>query len=128
MFVGKKMALTVEASSKLRNMAFLCACLVVCQHASVAKWCDRHIYILTRGAVPFFFCVSGFFITAHTGSRHWYRQALGKRVKTLLVPYLFFNVIWALIEFSHLGTLSWPDLLAAIGLNPVQWPIVGALW
>ena len=49
-----------------------------------------------RIAVPWFFVASGFFLAGHYGERNWYKNAIQKRIWTLLIPF----VIWALIGLS----------------------------
>lgn len=126
--VKERESLERATSQKIRNMSFLCALLVVCQHTSVAAWCSNHIFILTRIAVPFFFCVSGYFFVAHMDSAHWYREAIRKRIRTLAIPYLIFTAIWAVIKLSLSEWFSVQSLFTAFGLNLTYWPIVGALW
>ena len=50
---------------------------------------------LARIAVPIFFFISGFlyFYNKDVGTPYFYRNQLKKRVKTLLVPYLLWNLI-----------------------------------
>ena len=62
----------------------------------------RHIITneLARIAVPLFFFISGFLFFYHTDfSMKMYKQKLKKRVRTLLVPYLFWNTVVFLIFF-----------------------------
>ena len=66
-----------------------------------AAWCVfAQTFLMrtaTNWAVQFFFVVSGFFFAVHNLNKSWngggYVKLLGKKVKSLLVPY----VIWALI-------------------------------
>lgn len=62
----------------------------------------RHIITneLARIAVPLFFFISGFLFFYHTDfSMKMYKQKLKKRVRTLLVPYLFWNTVVFLLFF-----------------------------
>lgn len=53
------------------------------------------VSIVTASAVPLFFLFSGylFFHNAEDFSAATYRQKVGRRVKTLLIPYLFWNAV-----------------------------------
>ena len=50
--------------------------------------------VLGRVAVPLFFFMSGFlfFLNVHTFDRYCYVNKLKRRIKTLLIPYLFWNL------------------------------------
>jgi len=102
-------------SRKIANLGFLAALLVVFIHLTHvpqdvgstgwAAWCFvRHT--LAGTAVPFFFVVSGFFLARHTGEKGWWRTAVTRRTRTLLVPFL----IWCLVPFL-LFTFLWPASL-----------------
>jgi len=94
-------AIKPETSHKLANMSFLCATFVIIIHVwqpepvgSVAWW----LYSLTSCrsiAVPFFFLMSGYLLAGHIGEDDWWRRENLKRIKTLLVPYVCWSVIWS---------------------------------
>lgn len=60
---------------------------------------------LVKVAVPVFFIISGylFFVNVSEWNVQVYRQKLLRRVKTLLIPYLFWNLlmVWKLRTFSY---------------------------
>jgi len=95
-------ALAPETSRKLANMSFLCSLLVVLIHVwsppqvgSPAWW----LYSMTGFrsiAVPFFFLMSGYLLAGRIGEDGWWKRENLKRVRTLLVPYLIWSVLWLL--------------------------------
>lgn len=134
-----KVELTKGLSNKFANMAILCAFLVVLIHArpQVAHgsfmWWTRQL--LENGvclmAVPFFFFASGFFLAGHIGEKAWFRRELGKRAKTLLVPFaiwvsLYLAVSMLLNGLSEGVTLKW--VARSFGLNPRWYPSLSPLW
>ena len=94
--------LTPETSNKLANMSFLCAIFVVIIHVwtptpvgSVAWW----LYAATSMrciAVPFFFLMSGYLLAGHVGEPGWWKQENTKRIKSLVVPYVIWSLLWLL--------------------------------
>lgn len=89
------MKISSETSRKISNIGLLCALMVVCIHT---PWPLKMpslaiVHFLRRGigqmAVPFFFAVSGVFLAAHFKESDWYKRELAKRVRTLLLPYVF---------------------------------------
>ena len=126
-----------DLSAKIANMGFVCALLVVFIHlervpqeigsmAWIAYYFIR--YVLAVAAVPYFFLVSGFFLSQRVGESGWWRRAVAKRFRTLGVPYLFWCLIPALafsllMPESDLGgicsrvPLRASSIAAAFGFN-----------
>lgn len=85
----------------------LCACLVVAIHVRVeaevgnACWWFRVLLKdgVVRIAVPFFFATAGFLLAGHAREAHWWVRETGKRVRTLLVPYLIWPPLFVLLMF-----------------------------
>ena len=111
-------AISPELSAKLTVVSFISACFVVVLHAydksfaaggGLPAWAVVFIgRIMPTFAVPVFFVISGYLLGVKScgGSREgWYAQALGKRAKTLLVPYLLWCTVYALtvVPFTMYG-------------------------
>ena len=92
-------------------------------------------------AVPAFSLLSGFFLAGHVDRPGWYRSAVSKRVRTLLVPFVIWSLIWVAYlfcrtvlsnafcsRFVFTGFQRWMDSSAYLGLNPTQHPLLGPLW
>lgn len=138
-------AIDARLSYKIANMGFIGACLVVSLHVSQKLhtngfWCVVAKYFAECGigkcAVPFFFIASGFFLAGHMGEAGWWRRECMKRVRTLLVPYLFWNVFyWCFmhglqIALGFAGIASASDLGWGLnlGLDPLGGPQHSHLW
>ena len=91
-----------DVSNKLASMSLLGAIFVVFIHiwtptppGSFAWW----LYSLTsmrKMAVPLFFLISGFLLAGHVSDEDWWKQENSKRVKSLLIPYVLWSVLWML--------------------------------
>ena len=142
--------LTEATSQKIKNMSIICAFLVVSIHIPFPEtglsWLFNHVF--GRGgiapvAVPYFFVVSGYFLSAHFGESGWYGRELRKRVHSLLIPF----VVWTAIAICLVTPIQIvADVLAGrpfgttphfsngrwigmIGLDLRRGPsCVGALW
>lgn len=144
---------TKELSAKFANMGLLCACMVVMRHIGLVPdkskpvWWIWQLFVsyeaLTMVAVPFFFLASGFFLGGHIGEEKWYLKEVGKRVKSLLVPFVVWNGLYlafvigleaasAVVGFNPNMPIpahaSLKDLLNAAGLNPLCSSALGPLW
>lgn len=99
------MRLSDEVSKRIALLGFICAVLVVFIHVQRPVDCDylviRWISLrLSKIAVPFFFVASGFFLVSHAEEQGWWRTAVVKRVKTLVVPFFLLNVVWFPIYYG----------------------------
>lgn len=139
-------------SNKIRNASLIAALLVVVIHirvdatvGSALWWLSKCSISISTIAVPFFFVVSGFFLAGKMDETGWWYREVGKRIRTLMVPYcvwaLLFLVFCKLISFSRLlfagGEVkgvgfSIAEILGAVGLkiayNPIAHPPLGQLW
>ena len=75
-----------------------------------------------RLAVPLFFLISGFFMAYHNdGSIYTYISKIKGRVRSLLVPYLMFSIVWlAILTFANrieIGGIK--DFILHIFVSPV---------
>lgn len=142
-------SISPSLSHKLANMGFVCACLVVCIHLRLPNTdlVEPPIrYFLGTGicriAVPFFFIASGYFLAGHTNEQGWWPREFGKRIHTLLIPYLCWSLIAAGdllfryllktqafgIAWDHGSPFSPSQLLRIFGLYPLDHPLLVPLW
>lgn len=126
-----------ELSHRIANLGFLCTLLVVSIHlrnvpvqVGSMPWVLHHVvrYCLAIVAVPYFFIVSGYFLSRHVGEPGWWRRAVVQRLRTIgipffawcLIPLLLFSVFWTAGdpggECSRV-TFRASSVAAALGLN-----------
>lgn len=143
--------MTRETSSKISNLSVLCALLVVLIHVGFPSdeigfgwFCDRFLVEgFSRVAVPFFFVVSGFFLSRHFDEPGWYSRELRKRLSSLLVPYVVWLLIGTALVFPVMALadhMAHRPLGYTVGLSGGRWQGVfgldlrhgptcnGALW
>lgn len=114
------MTLTCEEGEEFAAVGFLCSLIVVAIHCSglANVWLsgtDGGVSILAailqfvgtetvaRCAVPWFFLVSGFFLVKHVGEEtleSWWRHTVARRILTLGVPYLCWNLVYYLFRLA----------------------------
>ena len=143
--------ITEELSRRMATMSFVCACLIVALHSTprpdVQTWQWWFVGVvgkegLCRIAVPWFFLASGFFLANHFGAESWYRQEVGKRVRSLIVPFFVWTIIGKIIsllawwgaklmgrecgfKYPFEGGLGY-SFLTMVGVNPFA--NVGVVW
>ena len=129
-------------SNKMANMALLCALLIVTLHVSYLGGGVTSWMFTGRGigniAVPYFFIASGFFVAGHMQGnlRDWWICETKKRISSLVIPYLFWNVFyWLFMKgLSMLAAkfgVSFGENLPSglsLGLNPFELPQLPYLW
>ena len=110
----------------MANMAVVCACVVALSHVgyntavgSAGWWFVR----MTRCglcclAAPFFFTVSGYFLSRHFDERGWWLRETGKRAASLLVPYLFWCLAFFVFALGVAAVALRTRVLAAAGSEP----------
>lgn len=114
------MTLTREEGEEFAAVGFLCSLMVVAIHRSglanvwlsgtdggVSLWAATLQFVGTetavRCAVPWFFLVSGFFLVKHVGEDalgSWWRRTVARRIVTLGVPYLCWNLVYYLLRLA----------------------------
>ena len=146
-------------SGKLTAVSFFGACSIVLLHANTfyagasqaAVWTMTFFSkVMTAFAVPMFFAISGFLIAVKTDSGRaggWFPSILKKRVRTLLVPYFVWCIIYilsfiplALLKNRLLGkgllentslvepVLSLQNVVYLFGLSFSEYPALRVLW
>ncbi len=93
-------------------------------------WCNNFItnFVTLMGGpcMSFFFCVTGFLLFYGMNFRN-YGQKLKKRVSTILIPYVLWQIIYILK--SILQGKRWTFLGAVVKVFLLQvWPPLGAFW
>lgn len=142
-------AIAPDTSRKLANMGFLCAILVVCIHIQRPGGCEFWVIRwvsegLSQIAVPFFFIMSGYVLLNHLDDKEWWRNAIRKRIRTLVVPFFCLNLLWwpifygfhaAGVRYFHaddtnrLMDITLVNFLRGINIFPCfGGPVLGALW
>lgn len=137
-------------SRRIANAGVLCMIAVVLNHCwppqvspDCAAWWLYRLFANGYFILPFFFCVSAFFLVGHLEDPAWYRKALKKRVGSLLLPL----ALWCAIFFveklvvecccrgvplrEFLMTLWQKPILfklSILGLSPLAHPWMGPLW
>lgn len=86
--------------------------------------------LVCRIAVPFFFFTSGYFLSAHFSEEGWFARECKKRIKTLVVPYVLFCIIYALwlmflLKENPFNSLH--SVLSIFGIN-CCFPAASPLW
>lgn len=131
----------VKASSKIKAAGFLCTIMVVFRHSlnlqafwgteeisNVCSFIEFGCSTLTELAVPFFFMVSGFFFFKYNYYESGtYLKMLRKKVRTLFVPYVIWNIIGLiilLVTFQFLFYDKWYEYVMGLVLSDYY----GALW
>lgn len=157
----QRSSISPDLSNKLTTVSFFAAVGVVLIHAhppfSQAGQSDLSLLFerflsgsFTSSAVPIFFVISGYLFATKTDfgqQPHWYSLTIKKRIKSLLVPYILWNIIHVLtislvkmLENIHAGRpmllytglyeplLSFGNLVRIFGLDLGKPPIEGVLW
>lgn len=145
--------ISISLSNKLANMSFVCSILIVCIHTTIEcentgsfLWFFKNYFTLggiVSIAVPFFFIASGFFLAGHMDEKEWYKDAVIKRLKSLGIPYVFWNIFYfvftlSLIVIGAKINIPFGDIneykmnlvriVEIFGLNPFVTPELPFLW
>lgn len=88
-------------SNKISWLSFLGACIIVLHHiprsfiegdALYHSVMQFHPFCLV--GVPLFFILSGFLFVGGANENGWWKAAMKKRVKSLLIPYVTINLMY----------------------------------
>ena len=133
---------------------FLASLIVVCIHtaghslSSLQPWSSIFLIEMVGScglfqiAVPFFFICSGYFLAGHMKEQGWWKRECSKRIRTLLVPYVAWRLVYALLPLTIFflvnllhGRIAFLGQYASLrfwanvfGLNPFAWPQLVPLW
>lgn len=86
---------------------------------------DKFDYFIHAFHMPMFFVISGYFFHKTNDTKKF----LIKKIKTLLIPYSSFGIIFYIIWLVlHSNNMSIQPLVNLFSINTDQLPIAGALW
>lgn len=90
-------------SKHIAVMNFIAALLIVILHSGYSGTGCLSCILGSRGlcriAVPWFFIISGYFLAKHVDEKNWYKDSLCKRVKSVLVPFYIWMVLYKLFNY-----------------------------
>lgn len=127
-----------SVSDKISALSFICTCMVVLIHVPIPSthlssgWYLSEFlsYGICLISVPYFFIFSGFFLGKHIEEEGWWFNAIKKRVKSLLIPYIIFNLLYSFYTsdfFSNPNITVLYLIKVAFG-SPFEYPTLGPLW
>lgn len=122
-----------DLSRKIDFLSLLGAVMVVAAHVGwtaeseavrLAIVLEKHLLALL--VIPFFSATSGFFLAAHFGEEDWWRRETRKRIRTVLVPYVIWISVYALLMLAMTG--RWVGGVCGYGFNPCKMPMLAPIW
>ena len=114
-----------HSSDKIKIISLFAAWAIVARHcicgSQIEKWILDHVLFWP---VPWFFCVSGFFF-AKTAKKMTVSKFFGKKIQSLLLPYLFWCITgWCICTPSITGFVG-----EVVGLSASMFPLGNSpLW
>ena len=133
--------MSIELSNKIRVASLICTFMVIMRHArnlqafwgteqvnNICGFVENGFSVLTEIAVPYFFLISGFFFfRTNFYQKGKYVEMLRKKWWTLMIPFLFWNIIWGIFLYA-IGFMDWEESLTHKVLHLVRSDYYGALW
>ena len=132
-----------RASGKISNLGLICALLVVVLHVGIGPaWIGKALAIKSI-AVPTFFVMAGYLFAGRMDGRGWWLRQVKSRLRSLAVPYVFWNVAqWGFVAglsvalgaagVKYGGLELIQEKMGAnwdvLGLRPLACPALGLLW
>lgn len=129
---------------KIETFSLISALMIVLMHSTGSGVGGFELFFqclikgVTSIAVPFFFCVSGYMLAKHISECGWWRNAVRKRLKTIVLPYLIWNAAaFCVLSFVRLfsNVLHHTELIrnidspwVVLGLDVMRLPENGPLW
>ena len=126
--------ITKTLSDKIKIASFICTIMVIFRHSrnlqafgisdeSYCTYIEGIFSKMTELAVPYFFLVSGFFFFSQSYYRPAsYKSMISKKIRTLLIPYLIWNLIGFAV-FAVAGQTDFEDWWYAYIIK-----ILGSAW
>lgn len=115
------------------NLAFLCIILVCVVHVgwTASTELGQMLVYLSRSLLPelavsFFYIVSGYFLARHFGEPGWWKTAVLKRLRTLMIPYFVWATVNVALVYANTGSL--PGRGGGYALSPFSSPDLIPLW
>ena len=119
------MIVSPQVSARIANTSLVAALAVAFLHFAVESGqagLDMPVRMLLRDlcrfAVPYFFLVSGFFLSGHVGEEGWWRRETLKRLRTILVPYLVWSLVFGVFM---LASVAGPELCRTHAFDWSAW-------
>lgn len=130
-----------QLSNKIKIASFLCTIMVLYRHSlnylaffnswtgiGISKTIEDTMSILTEIAVPFFFIISGYFFLNHSYyTKNTYKSMLIKKTKTLVLPFLIWNIVGAFFLLAIDPTKIGNSITSCL-MNILQSNWYGPLW
>lgn len=136
------MPMTKQLSDKIRIISLLCTFLVIWRHSinlvafyqnysivpAYINYMEWMLTQITNIAVPIFFMISGFFFFQRSYySINDYYEMVKKKTKTLLMPFVIWNIIGFCILLAA-GELKWPNSFGQFVIGLLMSDYNGVLW
>lgn len=119
------MSVSPQVSARISNASLVAAVAVAFLHfgvesgqADAATPVRLLLRDFSRFAVPYFFLVSGFLLAGHVEEPGWWCRETVKRLRTILVPYLVWSLLFGLFM---LAAVAVPELRRSQSFDLSAW-------